>query len=115
MRCIPHTVAVSRLLNKDLFSLSADIQHLAREKIIIQGFNSNSGQALVDCAPYSNGRPQIRNKVYIINADTSYKALLGRPWLYDYNIVFYFASMYEIGKGWRREQNQWRCSILQRP
>ncbi|OAY81542.1 hypothetical protein ACMD2_20063 [Ananas comosus] len=26
-------------------------------------------------------------KYYVINADTSYKALLGRPWLHEYNVV----------------------------
>lgn len=59
-------------------NLSLSIKHLSTEKIPIQGFYQNSQKALgAITLPISVGRFKTQAKFYIINIETSYKALLG--------------------------------------
>ncbi|XP_020081530.1 uncharacterized protein LOC109705200 [Ananas comosus] len=65
-----------------------DVGYLNSEKVVIQGFNQHSQKALGSITlPIRFGKLQTEAKFYVINADTSYKALLGRPWLHKYHIV----------------------------
>jgi hypothetical protein len=73
---------------KTLKTLALDIKLLSNEKVTIHGFNQNSQRALgaVNLA-LNFGALKTEIKFYIIDADTSYKALLGRPWLHEQCMV----------------------------
>jgi hypothetical protein len=65
---------------KILKTLALDIKLLSNEKVTIHGFNQNSQSALGAVNLTLNfGVLKTEAKFYIIDADTSYKALLGRP------------------------------------
>jgi hypothetical protein len=68
--------------------LELDVVHLSTEKITIQGFNQNSQKALGSIVlPVQVGSLISNIKFHVLNADTSYKALLGRPWIHENGIV----------------------------
>ncbi|XP_020081023.1 uncharacterized protein LOC109704671 [Ananas comosus] len=80
--------SVNILTLRTLKSLALNVDHLSSEKILIQGFNQHSQKALGSIIlPIKFGALRTDVKFYVINADTSYKALLGRPWLHEYNVV----------------------------
>lgn len=80
--------SVNLMPMKTLRNLSLSIKHLSTEKISIQGFDQNSQKALgAITLPISVGRFKTQAKFYIINIETSYKALLGRPWLHENFVV----------------------------
>jgi hypothetical protein len=73
---------------KILKSLSLSVKHLSSEKISIQGFNRNSQKALgAVTLPITMGTLKSEAKFYVLDADTSYKALMGRPWLHENYVV----------------------------
>lgn len=73
---------------RTLRSQAIDVQHLAPEKSIIKGLNQHSQQALgLIILPLKLASLQLEAKFYIINADTSYKALFGKLWLHNYYVV----------------------------
>jgi hypothetical protein len=65
---------------KTLKTITLDEKHLSDEKVIIHGFNQNSQKALgaltlnLQC-----GSLKAPSKFYVIDVETSYRALLGRP------------------------------------
>ncbi|XP_020080518.1 uncharacterized protein LOC109704178 [Ananas comosus] len=80
--------SVNLMTLRTLKSLAMDVGYLNSEKVVIQGFNQHSQKALGSITlPIRFGKLQTEAKFYVINADTSYKALLGRPWLHKYHIV----------------------------
>jgi hypothetical protein len=89
---------------KTLKSLSLSVKHLSTSKVYIHGLNQNSQRALgAVTLPKPIGKFKTEAKFYVIDAETSYKALLGRPWLHENYVVpsTLFASMYEVRKGWQ--------------
>lgn len=71
-----------------LESLSLGTQHLSSKKIVIQGFNQHSQQATSSIVLLVQfGQLYTEVKFHTINADTSYRALLGRLWIHDNYIV----------------------------
>ncbi|XP_020082008.1 uncharacterized protein LOC109705667 [Ananas comosus] len=80
--------SINILTLRTLKSLALNVDHLSSEKIVIQGFNQHSQKALGSIIlPIKFGALRTEAKFYVINADTSYKALMGRPWLHEYNVV----------------------------
>jgi hypothetical protein len=73
---------------KTLKTIALDIKNLSDEKVIIHGFNQNSQKALraitlnLQC-----GGLKAPTKFYVIDAQTSYRALLGRSLLYNNQVV----------------------------
>ncbi|KAJ1696334.1 hypothetical protein LUZ63_004846 [Rhynchospora breviuscula] len=73
---------------KTLRQLSLNVKHLSKEKISILGFNQNSQKALGSITlSFRFGELDTEIKFYVIDAETSYKALLGRPWLHENYLV----------------------------
>ena len=72
--------SVNIITLQTLRMLELDVVHLSTERIIIQGFNQNSQKALGSITlPIHVGSLIADIKFHVLNADTSYKALLGRP------------------------------------
>jgi hypothetical protein len=73
---------------KTLKTITLDVKNLSDEKVIIHGFNQNSQKALgaitlnLQC-----GSLKVPTKFYVIDADTSYRALLDRPWLHSNQVI----------------------------
>jgi hypothetical protein len=73
---------------KTLKTITLDVKNLSDEKVIIHGFNQNSQKALgaitlnLQC-----GSLKAPTKFYVIDAETSYRALLGRPWLHSNQVI----------------------------
>jgi hypothetical protein len=73
---------------KTLNTITLDAKNLSDEKVIIHGFNQNSQKALgaitlnLQC-----GSLKAPTKFYVIDAETSYWALLGRPWLHSNQVI----------------------------
>jgi hypothetical protein len=73
---------------KTLKTIALDVKNLSDEKVIIHGFNQNSQKALgaitlnLQC-----GGLKAPTKFYVIDVETSYRALLGRPWLHSNQVV----------------------------
>lgn len=68
---------------RTLKSLSLSVKRLSTERVSIQGFNQNSQRALGSVTlPITIGNFRTEAKFYVIDSETSYKALLGRPWLH---------------------------------
>lgn len=74
--------AVNLLSLQTLKKLERSKDDLKLENVTIHGFNQNS-QLFIGSIRLTLvlGDLQTHVKLYIIHADTSYKALLGRPWL----------------------------------
>lgn len=74
---------------RTLRNQAIDVQHLAPEKRIKKkGLNQHSQQALgLIILPLKLASLQSEAKFYIINADTFYKALLGKTRLHYYYVV----------------------------
>lgn len=69
---------------KTLKNLALSIKHLSTEKISMKGFDHNYQKALgAITLPISLGIFNTPAKFYVINVETSYKALFGRPWLHE--------------------------------
>lgn len=84
----PCGFSVNLMTLRTLRSQAIDVQHLAPEKRIIKGLNQHSQQALgLIILPLKLASLQSEAKFYIINADTFYKVLLGKPWLHNYYVV----------------------------
>jgi hypothetical protein len=73
---------------KTLKTITLDVKNLSDEKVIIHGFNQNSQKALgaitlnLQC-----GSLKAPTKFYVIDAETSYRALLSRPWLHSNQVI----------------------------
>jgi hypothetical protein len=73
---------------KTLKTITLDVKNLSDEKVIIHGFNQNSQKALgaitlnLQC-----GSLKAPTKFYVIDAETSYRALLGRRWLHSSQVI----------------------------
>ena len=80
--------SVNIITLRTLRMLELDVVHLSTEKITIQGFNQNSQRALGSITLPMQVESLIADiKFHVLNADTSYKALLGRPWIHEKRIV----------------------------
>lgn len=91
---------------KPLKSLSLSVKHLSTEKVSIHGFNQNSQRALgAVTLPITIGKFKTEAKFYVIDAETSYKALLGRPWLHENYVVP--STLYQCMK-YVKDGKQWR-------
>jgi hypothetical protein len=65
---------------KILKTILLDMKNLLDEKMIIHGFNQNSQKALgVITLNLQCGSLKSPTKFYVIDAETSYQAILGRP------------------------------------
>ena len=61
---------------------------MTAEKITILGFNQNSQKSLgAVTLTIRFGQLVTQTKFYVLDAHTSYKALLGRPWLHENHVV----------------------------
>jgi hypothetical protein len=73
---------------KTLKTITLDVKNLSDEKVIIHGFNQNSQKAMraitlnLQC-----GSLKVPTKFYVIDAETSYRALLGRLWLHSNQVI----------------------------
>jgi hypothetical protein len=73
---------------KTLKIITLDVKNLSDEKVIIHDFNQNSQKALgaiilnLQC-----GSLKAPTKFYVIDAETSYRVLLGRPWLHSNQVI----------------------------
>jgi hypothetical protein len=73
---------------KTLKTITLDVKNLSDEKVIIHGFNQNSQKALeaislnLQCESL-----KAPTKFYVIDVETSYRALLGRPWLHSNQVI----------------------------
>jgi hypothetical protein len=73
---------------KMLKTITLDVKNLSDEKVIIHDFNQNSQKALgaitlnLQC-----GSLKVPVKFYVIDAETSYRAMLGRPWLHSNQVI----------------------------
>ncbi|XP_039131814.1 uncharacterized protein LOC120268495 [Dioscorea cayenensis subsp. rotundata] len=80
-----------------LRTLALEVCHLSSEKIIIQGFNQHSQKALGSITlPLKFGKISSNVKFHVIDADASYKALLGRPWIHENQLVP--STLYQCAK-----------------
>lgn len=69
-------------------SLTLNAKHFSNEKVAIHGFNQNSQRSLgAVTLSLRFGELNTQTKFYVIDSDTSYKALLGRPWLHEHYVV----------------------------
>lgn len=73
---------------RTLRSLSLDIQHLGPDKLMVHGFNEKGQKTIGSFVlPFQFGELCTEAKFNILDADTSFKALLGRPWLHENGLV----------------------------
>ncbi|MHC6131836.1 retropepsin-like aspartic protease, partial [Serratia marcescens] len=80
--------SLNLMTTRTLRTLSLSIKHLNRERISIRGFNSSVQMSLGTIVlPVCIGLLDSEAKFHIIDVDTSYKVLLGRPWLHQYEII----------------------------
>ncbi len=80
--------SVNLMSFRTLKRLALDIPNLSPENVVIQGFNQNSQTALGSIIlPLRLGSLETEVQFDVINADTSYRALLGRPWLHEHFVV----------------------------
>ncbi|XP_028547560.1 uncharacterized protein LOC114578513, partial [Dendrobium catenatum] len=69
-------------------SLCLDVQHLGSDKLMVHGFNEKGQKTLGSfMLSLTFGELHTEAKFHVIDADTFFKALLGRPWLHEYGIV----------------------------
>jgi hypothetical protein len=73
---------------KTLKTITLDVKNLSDEKVIIHGFNQNSQKTIgaitlnLQC-----GSLKVPTKLYVIDTETSYRALLGCPWLHNNQVI----------------------------
>jgi hypothetical protein len=73
---------------KTLKTITLDVKNLSDEKVIIHGFNQNSQKALGAITPNLQcASLKAPTKFYVIDAKTSYRALLGRPRLHSNQVI----------------------------
>ncbi|NAU84042.1 retroviral-like aspartic protease, partial [Klebsiella pneumoniae] len=71
-----------------LKSLSLGHLKLTSDKIMLKGFNDKGQRALGSITlPLQFGELRTEAKFHVIDADTSYKALLGRPWIHEHEMI----------------------------
>ncbi|MHC6132239.1 retropepsin-like aspartic protease, partial [Serratia marcescens] len=80
--------SLNLMTTRTLKTLSLSVKHLNRERISIRGFNSSVQMSLGTITlPVCIGLLDSKAKFHVIDVDTSYKVLLGRPWLHRYEII----------------------------
>ncbi|KAJ3708735.1 hypothetical protein LUZ61_012440 [Rhynchospora tenuis] len=80
--------SISIMPLKTLVQLSLSIRETKKDKIRIHGFNHQYQKALGSTViDIDFGEIVTPVKFFIIEADTTYKALLGRPWLHENGLV----------------------------
>lgn len=80
--------SINLLSLNTLKSLSFSVRRLSTEKISIHGFDHKSRKALgAITLPLKFGDLETEAQFDVIDAETSYKALLGRPWLHENLVV----------------------------
>jgi hypothetical protein len=73
---------------KTLKTITLDMKNLSDEKVIIHGFNQNSQKALgAITLNLRCGSLKAPTKFYDINVETSYRAMLGRLWLHNNQVI----------------------------
>nr|MCH9869415.1 retropepsin-like domain-containing protein [Serratia marcescens] len=73
---------------RTLKALSLSIKHLHKGKTSIRGFNASTQASLGTITlPVCMGPLDSEATFHVIDVDTSYKVLLGRPWLHQYEII----------------------------
>jgi hypothetical protein len=73
---------------KTLKIITLDVKNLSDENVIIHGLNQNSQKALgAITLNLQYGSLKAPTKFYVIDAETSYRALLGRPWLHSNQVI----------------------------
>ena len=71
-----------------LESLALNVKGLTNERIMIHGFDQHGLKAMGAITLDLNiGGLKAPTKLFIIDANTSYKILLGRPWLHENGVV----------------------------
>ena len=65
-----------------------DTRQLSSDKMLLRGFNEKGERALGSITLMLEiGELKIEAKFHIIDSETSFNALLGRPWLHEYRMV----------------------------
>ena len=73
---------------KTIKNLTLSAKLTSNEKVAIHGFNQNTQRTIGSVTlSLRFGDLTTKAKFYVIDADTSYKALLGRPWLHENHVV----------------------------
>jgi hypothetical protein len=76
------------MLLKTLKTITLDVKNLSDEKVIIHSFNQNSQKAMGAITLNLQCRSmKAPTKFYVIDAETSYRALLGHPWLHNNQVI----------------------------
>jgi hypothetical protein len=94
---------IPRHTMQDLFLDSIPLTH---ENLTIHGFNQNAERTVGGVVlTLRIGDLKTRTKFYVIEADTSYRALLGRPWIHKNYVIastlhqcLKYAGKWKIGK-----------------
>ena len=80
--------SVNLLTLKTLRALALDVQYLDKSKVFLQGFNDQGQRTLGSLVlPIQFGELYTEARFHVIEADVSYRALLGRPWIHEYGII----------------------------
>jgi hypothetical protein len=80
--------SINIMLLKTLKTITLDVKNLSDEKVIIHGFNQNSQKALRAITLNLQCRSlKVPTKFYVIDAETSYRALLDLPWLHSNQVI----------------------------
>jgi hypothetical protein len=80
--------SINIMPHKTLNTITLDVKNLSDENVIIHDFNQNSQKTLgaitlnLQCESL-----KAPIKFYGIDAETSYRALLGRPWLHSNQVI----------------------------
>ncbi|NAV33015.1 retroviral-like aspartic protease, partial [Klebsiella pneumoniae] len=70
---------------KTLAHLKVDLSRLSSDKMTLRGFNEKRKKALGAVTLLLEvGGLRIEAKFHIIDSETSFNALLGRPWIHEY-------------------------------
>ncbi|NAU33234.1 retroviral-like aspartic protease [Klebsiella pneumoniae] len=73
---------------KTLALLRIDARQLTSDKMMLRGFNDKGQRALGSVTLLLEiGELKTEAKFHIIDSETSFNALLGRPWLHEYRMV----------------------------
>lgn len=68
--------------------LDVELEHLGSDKLMVHGFNEKGQKTLGSFTlSLAFGELHTDAKFHVIDADTAFKALLGRPWLHEHGIV----------------------------
>lgn len=83
-----------------LAHLEIDVRQLSSDKMMLRGFNEQGERALGSITLLLRiGDFQTEAKFNIIDSETSFNALLGRPWLHEHRMVP--SSLHQCIKYWR--------------